>query len=1004
MAILPRLGALAAVLFLIPSLEAQTAKATVLADVNAQPSATFLGSNPYHGRYVNHYAEQRFLKLGGKAFFRAYTQKNGTELWESGGDTKTTRMVADIRPGLAGSYPNYLTIAGSKLFFSANDGSKGTELWVKDGLGTRLVKDVRAGSLSSYVAYIAAIGSKVVFYAYEPATGYELYISDGTAAGTKLVKDIYPGAGSSYPRYMRTDNSGKRVYFRARDNKNGYELWVTDGTALGTRMVKDLRSGAGVGSNPYRFVPAGNKMYFVANDGKTGEEIYVSDGTSAGTMLLKDVWPGTTSGSYLYYSVALGNKLLFRGRQSATGYEAWVTDGTPAGTKLLQDTYAGANSGYFNYPEQIGGKVYFQANDGKRGYELWESDGTSAGTKLFMDVYRGSSSGYPRNLTRTANGKWYCLGYQLYSGGELLELDPVTHRARLVMDIQGGDGSSTPSYITEVLPNKLVFSAAEPVMGRELWFSDGSFQGTHGLDINKPVGKPTSTTGSAAWYASRFGTGLVFQANDGLHGQEPWISDTTTKGTRLLKDVQRGIDGFSGAYGQELSGRYFFRGFTDNEGYELWVSDGTATGTRLFMDIYGGSSSGNPSYLQRIGDKIWFAAAGGPDEYKGSEPWVTDGTIAGTHRVADVRVGTSSASPRYFAGEGGRVLFWAYDGATSKDHGYELWISDGTEKGTRMLKDIRTGPLSSYPAYMTAYKGKVLFRAYQPATGYELWISDYTTAGTRLLKDIAPGSTSSYASYFEVFQGKVWFRAWQPGKGYELWSSDGTRAGTKLAMDLATGTSSSYPGYLTSVGKRHLYFSAYTSSQGYELYKSDGTLLGTRRVTDIYSGGSSSSPSNQDGDRLRMAVARGKVFFRATSPVTGTEIYGYPNGATASSITSGCSTSLLTTNADPVLGKAMTLTLTHTIPGAVSSFLLLGGAADRPSRVGTACANYLDFGGPVFLIAASSKSSFSLPVPIPSDPFMIGSTFVLQAWQLTPAFPKAGGLHLSNAIEISPGL
>ena len=1002
MNLLLRLGVLSAPLVLAPLLGAQAA--SLLADVNAQPSAAFLGSNPSPARYINNYAEQRFLTLGGKAYFRAYTQQTGAELWETGGTAATTQMVKDIRPGSASSDPNYMAVAGGKLFFSANDGTHGTELWVKDSAGVRLVHDVRAGGSSSYVAYIAAVGNQVVFYAYTSTTGYELFISDGTSAGTRLLKDIYPGSGSSYPRYLRTDASGKKVYFRARDNSNGYELWVTDGTTTGTYMVKDLRSGSGVGSNPYRFVPAGNKMFFMANDGVTGEEIYVSDGTSGGTMLLKDVRPGTNSGSYLYYSIAVGNKLLFRGYQSATGYEAWVTDGTPAGTTLLRDIQPGSGSGYFNYPEVINGKAYFQANDGTVGYEIWESDGTTAGTRLFMDTYKGSSSGYPRNLLQTSTGAWYCLGYQAYTGAELVRLDVTTNLANIVSDINGGDSSSSPSYITEVLPGKLVFAAEEPVNGRELWFSDGTFLGTTGIDINKPVGPPTSTAGSSAYYSSRFGSGLVFRANDGLHGNEPWISDTTTTGTRLLKDIERGIDGLSGGYGQELGGRFFFSGYTVEHGYELWVTDGTTAGTRLFMDIYGGNSSGNPRYMQRIGDKIWFSASGGPDGASGYEPWVTDGTVAGTRRVADLRKGASSSSPHYFAGEGGKVLFYATDGSSSGDHGYELWISDGTEKGTKLLKDIEAGPSSSSPVYLTAYKGKVIFRATQSGSGSEVWVSDYTTAGTMLLKDINPGSASSTPAYFEVFNDKVYFRAYSPSSGTELWETDGTPSGTRLALDIASGSSSSSPAYLTAVGKRHLYFQAYTSSQGYELWRTDGTLANTARVTDIYSGGSSSSPANQDGDRLAFAEARGKVFFTATNPDTGTEIYSYPNGATSAEITPGCSGSRLTANADPVLGQTVTLSLAHEISGAVSSFLLLGAPARMPSQLGTPCANYLDFQLPVVIVAASSQSSFALPIPIPQSLSLMGTTVVVQGWHLTPNFPKAGGLHLSNAVELSPGL
>ena len=77
--------------------------------------------------------------------------------------------------------------------------------------------------------------------------------------------------------------------------------------------------------------------------------------------------------------------------------------------------------------------------------------------------------------------------------------------------------------------------------------------------------------------------------------------------------------------------------------------------------------------------------------------------------------------------------------ASESTHGEELWVSNGTVAGTKMVKDIFPGETSSGVAWMQRFNDKVVFQAQADVdTGIELWISDGTEAGTYMVKDIHP--------------------------------------------------------------------------------------------------------------------------------------------------------------------------------------------------------------------------------------------------------------------------
>jgi large repetitive protein len=176
-------------------------------------------------------------------------------------------------------------------------------------------------------------------------------------------------------------------------------------------------------------------------------------------------------------------------------------------------------------------------------------------------------------------------------------------------------------------------------------------------------------------------------------------------------------------------------------------------------------------------------------------------------------------------------------GADDGKHGWELWRSDGTPAGTRLIKDIRPGRKGSLPAEIWEYDqattiGETLyFRADDGEHGHELWRTDGTPDGTVLVKDIRPGREGSgrYTDGLRVVDDRLYFRADDGVHGSEVWRSDGTSEGTILLQDLQPGPKDSMFGWadqLTNVAGTLYFFAA----DG--LWRSDGTASGTTLVMD----------------------------------------------------------------------------------------------------------------------------------------------------------------------------
>jgi ELWxxDGT repeat protein len=443
--------------------------------------------------------------------------------------------------------------------------------------------------------------------------------------------------------------------------------------------------------------------------------------------------------------------------------------------------------------------------------------------------------------------------------------------ASLVKDIYPGGRGSSPDDPTAVA-NKLYFRACGPSAGCELRRSDGTRAGTRLVkDINPGV---ASSNGPSTRFITNLGGKFLLTATDEAHGDELWRSDGTAAGTRLVKDIypagESSAPDPSTASNEpvKIGGVLFFVADDGLHGRQLWRSDGTAAGTRMVKAIDPGivppGRAPFPLYLTNVAGTLYFRAC---SSGRRCELWKSDGTAAGTRLVKDINPGAASSEPFQLANFGGALYFGADDGT----HGDELWRSDGTAAGTKLVKDISVGGSGSFPLYLINSAGTLFFAAEDPAHGRELWKSDGTAGGTKLVKDIYPGNEFGYPGLSNItnVSGEVFFPARDPKHGDELWKSDGSACGTKMVKDINPGSpSSGAGGWLTTVDDT-LFFPANDGVHANELWKSDGTAGGTELVKDIYPGGEEleeSSPTD-------LTNVAGTLFFAAEDAAHGRELW-----------------------------------------------------------------------------------------------------------------------------------
>ena len=411
-------------------------------------------------------------------------------------------------------------ITGRTLYFTADDGVNGSELWKTDGTpeGTVLVEDIQPGGGGSLPLNFVLLGRTLYFTADDGEHGRELWKSDGTARGTRLVEDIAPGPASSEPLGMvKVDH--QRLLFTADDGSHGREPWVSDGTRAGTRLVEDIFPGPTSSGPDSPLVVKSGVVLFAADDGVHGRELWRSDGTPGGTRLVEDIRPGPEGSDLLVNSIqstVVGRRLYFSADDGVHGHELWRSDGTPGGTRLVEDIRPGPEGSMPGGLKPLDGQLFFSADDGTHGREPWRSEGTAGDTILLADVFPGPGTSSPSGFP--ARGKVFFYAVSPTFGHELWVTDGTRRGTHLVKDIRPGPASAFAGDPNDPFPvgGGLILSAFEDEHGVELWWTDGTEEGTMMADLFP------GPTGSEPVNFSRVGAWVYLTADDGVHGREVW--------------------------------------------------------------------------------------------------------------------------------------------------------------------------------------------------------------------------------------------------------------------------------------------------------------------------------------------------------------------------------------------------------------------------------------------------------------------------------------------------
>lgn len=397
-------------------------------------------------------------------------------------------------------------------------------------------------------------------------------------------------------------------------------------------------------------------------------------------------------------------------------------------------------------------------------------------------------------------------------GRALWSFNPVTQKSSLIKDIFPGSSMSMSGDSAFMkLNNKIYFITQQNNTGnKQLWVTDGTTVGTSKLtDLNFYYSiEITAATGNNIFFyhnkelwGYNIVTGILqqlktfeytsgnikmytmnntvfFAANDGVHGTEIWKSDGTVAGTSLLKDIVP--DPSAGSITGDFKALvfkdklYFVVNLgTGFAGYELYSTDGTEVGTVSVKPI-------GFYQLEGAATDDYFVFTGF-DTVNGLEPWISDGTAAGTHLLKNLMPGaTSSMTLMKFVKFNNKIFFQNGANGVSLGYGNYIWETDGTEAGT-----VRYNTNNDALIYGTSSDNNHLILT-MPNYYNRFWVANGNSSQNFEITGLDMSSNNNFVD----LNSKIFLSGSTPKYGTELFSLDPDTHEIAIASDINKSESS----------------------------------------------------------------------------------------------------------------------------------------------------------------------------------------------------------------------
>lgn len=711
-------------------------------------------------------------ELDGKTFFVGYFGEFGYEIFYNPEDSDSLLLLKDINPGIENGLDANTQVAkyNNKIFFIGKNPEFGNELWLSDGTeaGTNMVIDLfpGSGSYSNIGAQMYSAESGLVF-----RVGNSIYRSDGTPQGTRSLTSI----GVPINEWRK---AGGRIFINTGYNSNSY-VYISSGIDIAAKSMGNRISEITFFENKY--------IYSSKNESPKGSELFkFENGTVSMLKNINEEPDGRSSysqnSSFPRQFREINGNLLFLANDGINGTELWKikNDSTYLFYDLNKDFEATPSSEPSDFFE-FNNHIYFQAFEkGVLVKSLYRRE--SAGNEV-IKVFETAN---PIDQVVLLNERIYISapGESLISDAEGLTFTSMQRNVKLysASNVAMDSIFSTGNKISKISSNLLItdFSPYE-------------------VDNEVISGSKFIVNAEGNYFVA---------AGTSKYGTELYKLNLRTNSVDIVKDISVGPASSKIVDMKAFNGNILFLVELDYYSMELWFSDGTELGTRRIGTYSYSYPSSPPISLENnaiLGDYFYYSA--NSPNY-GFELFRTDGTIENTYLVKDIASGyCSNSTPNNFFENNGdlffvarencdfklfkinrgkpdsllvlskrpynsfqylpwnigkiekldsrNIIFTASDGGENES-GYEMWLSDGTQSGTKLYYDLRGGPGNSSPSDYFRSKNEVYFSANANSKGFEPWVLTLPNCEDELIiRSNITSSLVSNSNYSTIIDGKL---------------------------------------------------------------------------------------------------------------------------------------------------------------------------------------------------------------------------------------------------------